>query len=106
MDYVENIDKNTDTTLQEVNDKYIYPIYIVIYAIAAGTILITFILIISVLSVCCCKIYGCRNILYLTCGLLTIIALVWFVLSVVMSGLTAGSHYSCKYIEGALLNRS
>lgn len=105
-DYVETMDKNTDNKLQEVQDKYILPLSIVIYAMAGVVLGFSVVLILSALCICCCKKFTCRRLVYLSCVVLTLMGILCFLVSLLMSAATAGSHYGCHYVEGSLQTRA
>ncbi len=44
--------------------------------------------------------------MYLIFTVLTLMGIVFFVLSIVMSATTVGSHYGCKYIDGGLQTKA
>lgn len=77
-----------------------------IYIIAGVVIVFSALAFISTCAICVCKIFSCRNFLYIFCFILTIAGILCFVLAIATSLLTAGTHYGCQYIEGGITSKS
>lgn len=92
--------------MQQGQDKYVGPIYIVTYVIAGVVILFSLVILICTFCVCCSLKYNYRKGIYFSCAFLTFMGILLFILSLVASGVTAGTHYGCQYVEVALNNRS
>lgn len=45
---------------------------------------------------------GCTKVVYGSCAILTVIGVLVFILSVVLSLGTGGTHYGCQYVERGL----
>jgi len=95
---VEDMNNKTDTKLTEIQNSYISPILIVIYIIAGLTILFSIVAIVSTCIICIKSKWATRKVLYAAVAVLTVLGLLVFILSIALSGSTAGVHYMCHYV--------
>lgn len=103
---VENLDKKTDNQLTTGQNIGITPISVAIYVLAALSLLFSIILIISAICVCQCNKFSIRKLMYPSCFFISIIGILFFIISLVMSAATMGTHYACHYIDIGLQTKA
>ncbi len=106
INVVEDLDKKTDNQLTTVQDSGITPISIAIYVLASLSLVFSIILIVSALFICQCNKFSIRKLIYPSCFIISIIGILFFIISLVMSAATMGTHYACHYIDIGLQTKA
>lgn len=92
------MDRQTDDQLTTVQNSYLTPFLILIYVIAALALITAIVVIIATTCICFRDKLAWSKVIFGACVVVTILAILCFILSLVMSVATAGSHYGCHYI--------
>ena len=85
--------------MSSVQSKYVSPLLVVTYIIACLIIVASIVIMVASFMICCYDMFNCRKLVYGMCGVLTLLGILCFVLSLLLSAATLTTHYGCNYVE-------